>query len=48
MRARFGKGREATFEDFMTAKIRKIALYGVKSARQSALARSGAKAQLPG
>jgi hypothetical protein len=31
MRALFGKGREATFEDFMKAKIRKIALCGVKT-----------------
>jgi hypothetical protein len=31
--ARFGKGREATFEDFMTAKIVKIALFGTKPSR---------------
>jgi len=27
MRVRFGKGREATFEDFMTTKIRQIGLF---------------------
>jgi hypothetical protein len=48
MHACFGKGCEATFEDFMTAKIRQVAVFGAKTTRNGTLARSFAKAQLPG
>jgi hypothetical protein len=42
---RFGKGRRTTFKDFVTAKIREIAPFEVKSAPKDALARNPAKAQ---
>ena len=41
-RTRFGKARQRSFRDFMTAKFR---LYRAKPAHQAALARSSAKAQ---